>query len=114
MVLQYSCSNCCYSVGPLIKLHDVIWWLEVLRPLVVQPLALVSWGCIYRMSWVDVPEAKLWIRQHALRAAHSKVTGDGQYDKGNTYSLVPRLVRGPGDEASTDTWNTQLLVNESD
>ena len=106
MVLQYSCSNCCYSVGPLIKLHDVFWWLEVLRPLVVQPLALVSWGCVYRMSWVDVPEAKLWIRQHALHAAHSKVTSDGQYDEGNTYSLVPRLVRGPGDKASTGTWNT--------
>ena len=38
------------------------------------------------MSWVDVPEAKLWIRQHALRTTHSKITNDGRYNEGNTQS----------------------------
>lgn len=42
------------------------------------------------MSWVDVPEAKLWIRQHALRTTHSKITNDGRYDEGNTQN-EPKL-----------------------
>lgn len=79
----------------------MIWWLELLSPLVVQPLALVSWGCVYLMSWVDVPEAKLWIRQHALRATHSKVTGDGQYDEGNTHTQT--LALSPGSCVSLGT-----------
>ena len=39
------------------------------------------------MSWVDVPEAKLWIRQHALRTTHSKITNNGHYDEGNTHKM---------------------------
>ena len=40
------------------------------------------------MSWVDVPEAKLWIRQHALRTTHSKITSDGRYNEGNTHTVT--------------------------
>ena len=39
------------------------------------------------MSWVDVPEAKLWIRQHALHTTHSKITNNGRYDEGNTHKM---------------------------
>jgi len=40
------------------------------------------------MSWVDVPEAKLWIRQHALRTTHSKITSDGRYNEGNAHTVT--------------------------
>ena len=48
----------------------------------MQSLAIVSWGCVYRASWVNAPEAKLWIREHALKTEGSSITNDGQYDEG--------------------------------
>ena len=51
--------------------------------LLLQPLAIVSWGCVYRMSWVNDPEAKLWIVEHALKAEQSSVASDGLFEEGN-------------------------------
>lgn len=47
-----------------------------------QPLALVAWGCVYRMAWLKTSEAKLWIRQHALKTESSSITTNGIYDRG--------------------------------
>lgn len=43
-------------------------------------MALVSWGCVYRMAWVDVGVAEEWIKQHALQSPEASVTQDGMYN----------------------------------
>ena len=43
-------------------------------------MALVSWGCVYRMSWVDVAPAEDWIRQHALHSPEGQMVQDGTYN----------------------------------
>ena len=48
----------------------------------MKPLALVSLGCIYNMSWVDKGAVEEWIQSHALHTAESVVTQDGEYNFG--------------------------------
>jgi len=45
-------------------------------------MALVSWGCVYRMTWVDVRPAVRWIRKHALNSSEAGVKQDGTYSHG--------------------------------
>ncbi|XP_019850077.1 PREDICTED: uncharacterized protein LOC109580924 [Amphimedon queenslandica] len=47
-----------------------------------KPLALVTLGCMYNMSWVDKAPVEEWITAHALKASESVVTQDGEYDSG--------------------------------
>ena len=47
-----------------------------------QPFALITWGCVYLMSWVDMEPSKRWIQDHALHTAESAVYQDGFYDYG--------------------------------
>jgi len=44
------------------------------------PIALISWGCYYLTSKVNVDEMKLWIQNHALKGPASHVTTNGQYN----------------------------------
>ena len=50
--------------------------------LCTQPLAMVSWGCVYSMTWVHKHTAKEWVKQHALNTSDSQVITDGQYEYG--------------------------------
>ena len=53
-------------------------------------MALVSWGCVYHMSWVDVHAAEEWIKEHALQSPEGHVVQDGLYNHGEqvTYGVV--------------------------
>ena len=51
-------------------------------------MALVSWGCVYHMSWVDVGAAEEWIKQHALHSPEAHVVQDGTYNHGEQVIYV--------------------------
>ena len=51
-------------------------------------MALVTWGCVYRMSWVDVRTAEEWIKHHALRSPEGRVVQDGTYDHGEQVTYI--------------------------
>ncbi|XP_071110846.1 uncharacterized protein [Haliotis cracherodii] len=46
-----------------------------------KPFALVSWGCILRMTHFDETKVFGFIRQHGLHGRENSVTLDGQYSK---------------------------------
>ena len=52
-----------------------------------QPLALVSWGCIYRMEWVESHFVRAWLEQNALKTDESLDYSIGTYSKGDITSL---------------------------
>lgn len=55
----------------------------------LQPLALVSWGCIYRMEWVEPHLVMEWLQQNALRTDDSLDATVGAYNEGmSTFSLT--------------------------
>lgn len=52
-------------------------------------MALVSWGCVYRMSWVDVGTAERWIKLHAFHSPEGGVALDGTYSHGEWQYIQP-------------------------
>ena len=44
------------------------------------------------MSWVNAPEIRLWIREHALKTEGSSVTSNGLYSQGIVKSKVSLII----------------------
>ena len=83
--LYHPCANP-DQVASLKKLADSCLWQHVITPYPdlpeETPLAIVSWGCVYSMQWVNPPEAKLWIITHALKTNSSVASSNGPYQEG--------------------------------
>ena len=49
----------------------------------LQPMAVVSWGCVLRVRWVETDRVKEWVSSHALHTPlAAEVPTDGVYDEG--------------------------------
>ena len=49
----------------------------------LQPMALVSWGCVLGVRWVEPEELRQWISSHALHTpTTAEITSDGVYEDG--------------------------------
>ncbi|CAI8052637.1 N-acetylated-alpha-linked acidic dipeptidase 2 [Geodia barretti] len=47
------------------------------------PMAVVSWGCVLRVKWVESEAIKKWVESHALRTPQTaEFANDGTYDEG--------------------------------
>lgn len=51
-------------------------------------MALVTWGCVYHMSWVEVRTAEEWIKQHALHSPEGHIVQDGTYNHGEQITYI--------------------------
>ena len=46
-------------------------------------MAVVSWGCVLRVKWVESEVIKKWVESHALHTPQTPdVTDDGTYSEG--------------------------------
>ena len=58
-------------------------------------MAVVSWGCVLRVKWVESEAIKKWVESHALRTPQTaEFANDGTYDEGIYYygsTLANRL-----------------------
>ena len=49
----------------------------------LQPMAVVSWGCVLRVKWVESTGIKKWVESHALHTPQAAdYINDGTYDEG--------------------------------
>ena len=72
-------------------------------------MAVVSWGCVLRVKWVESEEIKKWVESHALRTPQTaEFTNDGTYNEG-TIVVTHLLIALPMSSLSP-THGVTLLV----
>ena len=70
------------SIDKVRMILDNLYRLDYVIVTILQPLALVTWGCVYSLSWADKDSIQDWIKTHALQTSESLVIQDGEYDHG--------------------------------
>jgi hypothetical protein len=74
------------------------------------PMAVVSWGCVLRVKWVESEDIKKWVESHALRTPQTaEFTNDGTYNEG----LIQPADKVNGEEAVCPSPTTILPPSQS-
>lgn len=68
---------------------STLWSLSAPSTSLVQPLAIVVWGCVFRMAQVEADAAKAWIREQELSVIAAPSTPDQIYSHGEPSESMP-------------------------
>ena len=62
----------------------------------LQPLAVVTWGCVYMLHWVNPPEVKDWLLARGVDHLAADPEEDIMYTKGEGGRGCVARVKGGG------------------
>lgn len=54
----------------------------------MQPLAVVTWGCVFRMGWVRHAEVKAWLLQRDIQFGMDEQRSNVSYQRGKPQNTL--------------------------